>query len=335
MWTVENETPYAADAAFQSDSEGAKVWVVVVKATYDIHADGSLELARVQVPVARAPRYLGEPGKTGLLHESDFVPTKPTTDVVLHGHAYAPGGEPVTELVASLTVGPVHKVLRVVGDRTWVKSLASIETTEPQRFVQMPLTNDRAHGGVDENGNGRGAPSFEPRNPIGTGYAARRAHLEGQRAPNVLHNLDATTPAGVGPIARDWEPRLSLAGTYDEAWQRTRHPLVPLDFDERFYQCAPVDQQAPSYLQGGERVALYNLTPESSLSFELPRVQLAFRTDFGDELVEHRAVLHTVVLEPDIPRLQMVWHTGLKCHHRSLELRRTLICEEDAPGRRG
>ena len=151
----------------------------------------------------------------------------------------------------------------------------------------------------------------------------------------MLHAETETIPAGLGPIARDWEPRLSLAGTFGEAWRRTRHPLVPLDFDERFYQCAPPDQQAPTHLQGGEHVALYNLTPGGSLSFELPIVQHAFQTDFGDDLVEHRAVLHTVILEPDIPRLQMVWHTGLKCHHRSLELRRTIIREEDVAGRRG
>ena len=63
-------------------------------------------------------------------------------------------------------------------------------------------------------------------------------------------------PAGFGPIARHWSPRVKFAGTYDAKWKQERLPLSPADFDDRFYLCVPEDQQAPSYLKGGEPVEL-------------------------------------------------------------------------------
>jgi hypothetical protein len=53
---------------------------------------------------------------------------------------------------------------------------------------------------------------------------------------------------------------------------------------------------------------------------------LGFQTHFLDgQVVHHRACLHTVTLEPDVPRLLMVWHTMLPCHPRVLKLRKTTI----------
>ena len=43
---------------------------------------------------------------------------------------------------------------------------------------------------------------------------------------------------------------------------------------------------------------------------------------------EHRAKLHTVVLEPDHPRVLMVWHTSLPCTHDAESLEDTTIGEK-------
>ena len=327
MWALENRTPFSADRAFQRGVDGGEVWVVVVRATYCIRPGGHLELASEQFPVARGVEYFDEPGISSLRYETDLVLSKRTTDVLLHGHAYAPGGEPAKEIVASLTVGPVNKVFRVVGDRQWVRTLGAQELTSPLPFTKMPLMWERAFGGVDPACDESAAKSFEPRNPIGTGFASKGVHPEGQRAPNVLHIKDEASPVCLGPVARDWQPRVDYAGTYDGVWQETRAPLLPLDFDERFFQCAPADQQTPEFLRGGERVVLYNLHPNSPLIFELPTVQLGFSTEFRTKTVAHRAVLHTVIIEPDLERVQMVWHTRLECHHDVHGLRRTIVTE--------
>jgi hypothetical protein len=123
-------------------------------------------------------------------------------------------------------------------------------------------------------------------------------------------------------------PRVKFAGTYDEKWQAERSPLLPEDFDDRFYQSSPVDQQSAQFLKGGEEVELLNLTPGGHLSFCLPRVFLGFETDFGDAPARHRANLHSVILEPDAPRVLLTWHTALRCHEKVTKLRRTTIIQK-------
>ncbi len=125
-----------------------------------------------------------------------------------------------------------------------------------------------------------------------------------------------------------WPQRRRYGGTYDQAWEAERLPLLPLDFDPRYYQAAPEDQQSQGFLRGGEPVLLEGLHPSGPLSFQLPRVSLVFETVFDDlTRVRHAADIHTVVLEPDLPAVSLVWHTRLECHSRVTLLRETRIWE--------
>ena len=336
MWRLINNTPFVAERTFVRDRDGVEVWVVAVKGTYTIRPDGSTELAEEQVDVWNTPQYTGEPGKSSLSYESDLVETKPGTDVILHGKAYAARGKPVATVDVSLRVGRLSKTLRVFGDRFWREGPLGLRTTDPEPFVSLPIVYERAFGGVDERSSDPARRGSEMRNPVGTGFAMAPEHLVDQPLPNVEHPDQPITswgqrprPAGFGPIARDWSPRLELAGTYDERWENERLPLVPDDFDDRFYHCAPEDQQAPGYLRGGEPVELYNLSAAGAMRFELPRAYLVFNTRFGGQIVGHRAKLHTVILEPEFPRVVLVWHTSLPCHNRDQDLEVTRITQKE------
>jgi len=328
MWMLDNRTPFSAERAFLRDMHGAENWIVAVKGTFTVTPDGETELAGEQAAVLRAAEYFGEPGQSSLLLDTDLVLEKPTTDVVLHGQAYAPGRREATEVVVSMAVGPLRKSLRIIGDRQWIGGLGGLELTAPQPFEQKPIRYERSLGGKDRKPDEVEALDSERRNPVGTGFTATGKPYVGLRAPNVLPLDQPDVPIGFGPIPVEWSPRTELAGTFDDSWQKERFPLLPLDFNERFYQCAPPDQQTPAPLEGGEPVRLENLTSGRLLEFQLPRVSLVFRTDFGGEQQEHRARLHTVILEPDFPRVQLVWHTRLACHHKVHRLRQTTIEEE-------
>jgi len=138
---------------------------------------------------------------------------------------------------------------------------------------------------------------------------------------------DRPRPAGFGPIGPHWQPRARFAGTYDDAWSRERQPLAPADFDDRFFQCAPPDQQAPSFLRGGEPAVLHRLTPDGELRFALPKVFLGFETRFTDRSTEihQQRRLHTVIIDGDGPRVSLVWHTALPCHFKVHKLERTIV----------
>lgn len=335
MWAINNLTPFAAERTWIRDINGAEVWLVVVKGTFLINSDGSTELADKQEDVCRVPKFLDEPGKSSLLYESDLVHTKPTTDVIVHGTAYAPHGRLVPQVDVTMKIANMTKTLRVFGDRVWYKGALSLKMSDPQPFEKIPVTYERAFGGADQKSSDPQNHGWESRNPVGIGFAVAPEHLVNQRAPNVEYPNTLISsweqrpqPAGFGPIARAWSPRVKLAGTYDEKWKKERLPLLPEDFNEHFYLCAPPDQQAQNYLRGGESVVLLNLTPEGLLRFYLPRVVLNFQTYFGRETIDHRGTLHTVILEPDIPRVLMVWHTMLSCHHKALKLQSTTVKEK-------
>ena len=135
---------------------------------------------------------------------------------------------------------------------------------------------------------------------------------------------------GFGPIAGHWSPRVEFAGTYDEEWEKTRQPLIAKDFDERYYQCATQDQQVPGFLKGGEVVELFNMTLNGYLKFKLPKLSFGLSTSFDDGTsVMHRAVLHTVTIKPDFPRVVLVWHLHHECHHKVLKLNSTTVRLKD------
>lgn len=329
MWQVDNRTPFAAERGWVRDRNGAEIWLVAVKCTFDIRPDGTTEVSKEQPPVLRLPEHFGEPGKSSIKYENDLVLTKRTTDIIVVGHGYAPAERPVTSLDVGFRVGPVQKLLRVTGDRMW----AVAGPTSPEPFVKMPLTYERAFGGSDQKSE-QPDRDWDWRNPVGTGFAVSRDNASGLNLPNVEYPdagvrawNDRPQPAGFGAIACHWQPRVSFAGTYDDNWMKTRQPLLPEDFDDRYFQCAPADQQAPAFLRGGEPVVLLNLTPGGDLRFFLPKVFLGFDTRFYDgsrELHKERK-LHTVILEPDLPRVSLVWHSALPCHFKVQKLERTIV----------
>lgn len=338
MWAIDNKTPYAAERNWVLDKKAEKSWVVVVKATYDIGSDGATTLAEKQEAVPLySPVYSGEPGKSSLIYEADLLGPKQFTDIILNGCAFTEGGKPATKVNVSLSVGNMTKCLVVFGDRTWKRGfMGDLSMTSPKPFTSMPLIYERAFGGWDTHPKDPAEHRLDPRNHIGKGFAVREEHLHDQDLPNVEYPKqlisswkDRPNPACFGPVASYWSPRKEFAGTYDEMWQKKRFPLWAEDFDIRFNQCVPADQQMPGFLRGGERVDLINLSPSGRMSFVLPKVYPFFVTKFGKDRVEHRAALHTVILEPEYPRVIMVWYSSLQCHHRVDELDVTVITEKE------
>ena len=327
MWALDNQTRFRAERAFVRDRDGAEIWLVAVRATFSLGPNGAIALADVQDDVTMAPSYLGEPGQSSLHYDADLVRTKAGTDVVLHAHAHAPGGRPAAAVDVACTVGPMTKQLRVVGDRIWERRGGAVVPSAPQPFASLPICYERAWGGVLADGDDR----RDPFNPVGVGAAT----APGGAVPNVEYATQPVVaadhrgpPAGFGPIPADWQPRLALAGTYDDAWRRERQPLVPRDFQDAHFRCAPADQQLPGYLRGGEEVVLHNVTPDGTLRFRLPRVFLGFRTRIDGGTAYHTGQLHTVIIEPEARRLVMVWHSALPCHHTLYTLEETVVSEK-------
>ncbi len=114
-----------------------------------------------------------------------------------------------------------------------------------------------------------------------------------------------------GPLGRHWLPRRSHAGTYDAAWRERRYPFLPEDFDPRYFQAAPEDQQLPA-LRGGEAVRLLNLCPpthtaQDLLEFTLPDLSLPVRLHGRSGVEAPTPVADTLLIEPDAQRFSITW----------------------------
>lgn len=332
MWALQNDTTFAAERTIVVDKHGAKHWVVVVKGTFTIHPDGSTELAKDQIPPQIEPEYMGDFGESTLRYETDLVAAKPRTDIVLNATAHAPHGVPSTEVVVGISIAGRQKALRVTGDRIWDRNLVGqIEPTPARPFVQMPIVYERAQGGWDKTHPDPGYQKMDPYNPVGVGVVAQASHRLGQPLPNLSYATPAAPgPAGFCAIGSHWQPRLALQGTYDTRWFEHQRPLLPTDYNPLALQCAPVDQQIEPHVEGGITIGLVNLTPGGALQLQLPTHHLGFRTHFASSKKEqeHDGKLDTVIIEPDLGRLMVVWRTMLACHHQIDDIDRTQIWEK-------
>jgi hypothetical protein len=336
MPDVENATPFAVRAMPSCDREGRDILLIVVAAQFDLPEPGydetRLRLCRTQEPPPLGDEYIGEPGRSSLRREDQSPYTKPSTDIYVNGDACAPRGEPVTEMRVGVRVGPCAVELNVCGDRVWQRGVSlGVRPSAPAPFVRMPIVWERAYGGA-ASGSTEERPAFEPRNPIGCGFETDPDAAIGKPVPNIEepgHQLsrvsDRPQPAGIGPVARHWQPRAGYAGTYDEAWRRHRAPLWPIDFDERFFSGAPSQLQASPHLKGGEQVVLRGLHPDGPIHFLLPTLRMSSRSRFIDHAVWTTPLLDGVLIETDSRRLTMYYRAAVPAALSLLKHRETLL----------
>lgn len=331
MWQIENDTSYPVAATGIVDPHGRLSWVVVVKVSYSLHPDGACELAPVQQPVLESPQLCGD-GPTASLHrESELLASKPATDVVLLATAYAPDMQPVAFLQTELRIGRLRKALRIVGERELTRGFTGIlQPSEPLPFVRMPLVYERSYGGWDRRHEDPRHQRIVATNPAGRGIL----RTVGELLPNIEGIGGGPGAAGYGPIAAFWQPRLGYAGTFDARWYAEQRPLMPLDFDPRYHQYAPADQQFDPQLRGGEIIELINMSPSGYLRVEVPRHHFGFRTTFKRRDAHHRSYVDSVIIEPDASCLTLIYKTELPCGRDFDDLRFTEVFEKKWMSRR-
>ncbi len=282
-----NRLPFPAMAFRQFDKDGKLDCVVAVRGTFHHNQGQPLEIMREQEEFQWEDAYDGDPHKGIMLRQTDLTPEKPGTDVTFLGNAYAPGGQSATDWPVSLRVGHLEKRLRVHGERFWKPIVrdawAGFSANEPKRVIKdwrlsettpvglVPMTWSKAYGGEMP---GTGDPDadipadVEAYNPLGCGIVNLDMEPGSVPVPAPQITIDndqqldwraAEQPQGFGPISPWWRSRQKYSGTYDEHWLNERHPLLPADFDPRFWQCAHPDLIATPHLLGDESYQLENL----------------------------------------------------------------------------
>jgi hypothetical protein len=129
----------------------------------------------------------------------------------------------------------------------------------------------------------------------------------------------------LGPLGRGWPGRIEFAGAYDEAWLAEAFPFLPADFDDRYHQSAPPDQQIP-YPVGGEGVAMRNLTRSGYEAFRLPSLDLP--VVFARRRKEDRpgaASVDARLFDAERRRLSVLWRATLPIERDIFEVAEAIV----------
>ncbi len=339
-----NHTPLMAGFTLGMMPDGRESLVVVVKGSYSIpsNASASPVLLEEQLPLLEADTFHGDPGFSSPRHEADYAPIKLRCDITLIGTAHAPDDKPAERVQTGFKVGELSKLVDVLGDRHWVADDNGISVSRPAPFLMRPITYDIAFGGTDRAHEDTRLHDAYLSNPSGIGYhKALDQHLvDGAPAPSteepnspVRHPHELIRPMSFGPVGRSWQPRIGYGGTYDDDWLDQRFPFLPDDFDLRYFQSAPADQQC-DYLQGGEQVRLVNLTPGGRCRFQIPQLDVPvcfFRKK--SRRVEKKAVIDTLVIEPDEGRFTLTWRTQIPLQRNLFEIPEIVVGSKRWSGR--
>lgn len=315
-----------ADITTVTDKTGREHTVVIIKATYRIPANGKAPRPMLPPqPLTTEDSFAGEPGLSAPLYEVDFIRHKEKCDVLFNAQAHSPEGNSVTELHVTAKVAKMQKTLRVVGHRQWERKSPNV-VSKPEPFSVMPLTYDNAFGGVQYYRSGKDVlPDIFEKNPIGKGYLTKKGEDVSQTLPNleIINKplalpIDNYEPIALSAVARNWIPRRLYAGTYDQRWKDECFPLLPDDFDERYFQCAPEDQQI-DYPVGGEEIVLRNMMAgRAEVNFKLPRLDnipvKVLTSDY--QVISLPVVVDTLYFEPDETRFSIVWRASLPVTRR-------------------
>ena len=323
----------------KSGWRGIPLDVLVVRGTFDIGHDGRpMRESSEQTPIRLGDEYQGPAGEDPLdavlAQEGDLVVGKLATDVVVTGHLHSPQGKPATDWIAAVRVGSLQKGMRVTGPREFRRTLFGWRVTKPAPVMTVPLDYRLAFGGrLRSPGQGDSDEVYFSRNPAGIGWlpgASDLKHLpprrkrEAKRWINAQRVLPApqfedyqqpikspyqhVAPEGFSAIARWWEPRVSLQGTLDAAWQAERYPDPPDDYNPLFTQCAHPDLISSPQVIGHEPVVLAHCFAEEKTVTSLPSMTIHAITVFssGTTLVMPMA-LDTIRIDLDTRTCVLLW----------------------------
>ncbi len=336
-----NHTPFSPLTFETLDLEDDPFQVIILRGSFTILPGKPLRPTQEQQQVRTSPEYFGALNDSSLRTDDDLAPYKANSDIILNTTAYAPRGIPHRRWNVGIRIGSLAKDLIVTGPRHWRWHWWHgwiLDAPEPA--TEVPLRYEYAFGGQWTH---EDTADIYEENPCGRGFVdpAHLSRKESVPAPQIESPAEPIEelgkryrPQGFGPLAKSWLPRRSYAGTYDEQWQRKRHPKLPEDFCVDFHNCAHPDLVYDGYLDGAESVELTHLHPTiPKLRFQLPDYAfLGAITDRAGFRYGRHFLLDTVEIDITTMQVGLVWRLALPLYEDGIALIETRL-REDASGR--
>lgn len=316
--------------------DGIPILSVICKRTYAVSHE-KVKQSDIQIPLSENDTFIspGNPTFSEVADETDLIPFKLTTDIIVKGKAYSPAGKKAFFLECSVSVGALSKNVMVFGPRRIEKkTLRGLVIGDPEPFSEMELGYCHAYGGVARTKNGT-IYSYFP-NPIGKGFQLKAGclspesiqvpHLEDPSSPLTSDNIamsrienwiKAPKPASFGWTRKNFYPRYTYAGVLPEQLPfASRRDGVTKDenknvnfpsLDFRIFQGAS-DGLWGKQLRGDELVKLVYFDKDNPVfEFCLPGEVPVIQIDTGNGMEEFPAALQTVIIDMNSKLLSTVW----------------------------
>lgn len=288
MWALVNSTPFEAHVSAFRDHHGASFWAVWIKASFALRDGRPALFLADQTAVFTDPQYLNGDPENVMLADSDLAQPKGLVDLVVSGNVMPNlDGTPCN---ISMVLGDWRKALVLHPPRraNWRGTLV----VDPQAdVINVPLDARSGFGGGDTIDN-----------PLGQGAGDSDAP-----APLIYpDDPKGRRPAYFGAVSPAWPARTAFAGTYDAAWQTSRAPLLPHDFDAEFWQSAPADQRLARNMPKDSVLEVRGVGDDTA-HYALPFLDLLTSTKIAGHWHPKQPELQTIAVDLDLGTVSLTY----------------------------
>ncbi|WP_180899131.1 DUF2169 family type VI secretion system accessory protein [Martelella soudanensis] len=322
--------------------DGSEMGVLVVRAVFDIREGRRAVLPKEQPEMVLSDIFSGEANLSSLKQESEIAPFKPKTDLTFSAIARSPEEKSLESWPVRVDIarpgadGGMPEVIGSHGFHVFGERLMEPEATKGGKrwrlssvapVKEVPLTYEHAYGGtvkIDEE-----SEDTHVFNPVGRGMVSDYLLEAGEALPapqiGLVGEFAAWVPGtemtvcGIAPLTKSWQPRLALAGTFDDAWLRERHPRMPADYGYGFWNAAPQALQFRPFLTGMEQITVHGMRHDPApYRFCLPEggLKAVVRYANADDrtLVLRLDTVHCDIADPDPEKhvMTLVWRQAIE-----------------------
>lgn len=323
MFELVNQSHWQAGLYPGWNAQRAPQLTLVVKAGFWYDKRGTTRAMNPCPAIVEADSHYGDPLDTSLQTACETVPFKQGGELLCYGTAHPPSQDvKVMEIKLGLRRGESdywHKTLRVSGPRHWRHSLISTQPSEAETLQPLSLRYEFAYGGRDH----RNVERCYESNPVGVGFSATSRFHPALKLPQIECGPDflnaltqRPTPAGFGPLASHWQPRMSLTPEIDKAALALRLCPIAQDLAPDLYNAAPLDQRFGQPFQGGETLLLQGLLADAerpSLLITLPAITpQVWQVTRSQSETPLPMICDTLVIRGDEQELHLIWRAAIK-----------------------
>lgn len=324
MPSVANHTPFACALQPHVDDDGLHCQLLVAKGVWSLRtqqlADRPGELVLRTTPhlvcigdlqLSAAQRRVTEDRKDERIewYPSDVHPAKPLFDLIVCGYAHS--APACARIHAAIQWGQQRAELVAWAPRLWQPTRlaggGAVAGPVLELVERIPVHPAFAYGGVSGAqaaiAHPQGMGQFDPRNAMAAQAMPWLEH-PGHAIRHLSSGGALSNPVAFGPWPASARQRAQHLGTYDDAWQRQRSPLPPLDLDPRHFNQADRRLQWPGPPAPGAMIHLHHLGRIGSQSLRWPHVGL--RMQVAGHVAQTLAP-DTCIIDTEAEQFAIVW----------------------------